>query len=76
MNHDKTTETGYFCESNSRAAFKPAAKLDTPAKLQRALERERKRLAPFLRDLAPTVASTRIVTPITAGDWRLETTDD
>ncbi len=62
--------------SNSRAAFKPTAKLDTAEKLQRALERERKRLAPFLRDLAPTVASTRIVTPITACDWRLETTAD
>ena len=62
--------------SNPRAAFKPAAKLDTPAKLQLALERERRRMAPFLRDLAPPVESSRIVTPITSCDWRLETDAD
>lgn len=62
--------------SNPGAAFKPAVKLDTSEKLQRALERERKRVAPFLRDLAPAVVSSRIVTPITFCDWRLETTAD
>ena len=35
--------------SNPRASFKPAAKLDTPERLQRALTRERRRMAPFLR---------------------------
>ena len=62
--------------SNPRAAFTPAAKLDTPQKLQRALERERRRMAPFLRDLAPAVASARIVKSITGCDWRMETETD
>lgn len=58
------------------AAFKPLARIDTPEKLQRALEAERRRMAPFLRNLAPVPASARIVTPVTSCDWRLETEDD
>ena len=62
--------------SNARAAFRPAVKLDTAEKLQRELARERKRVAPFLRNLAPSAASARIVTPVTACDWRMETEAD
>ena len=62
--------------SDPKAAFKPAAKLDTPEKLQRALARERRRMAPFLRDLAPAIESARIITPVTACDWRMETEAD
>lgn len=63
-------------KSNPRAAFKPIPKLDTPEKLARALEQERRRMAPFLRDLAPAVGGNRIVTPVTACDWRIETDAD
>ncbi len=62
--------------SDARAAFRPAAKLDSAEKLQRALVRERKRVEPFLRNLAPAPASVRSVTPLTACDWRLETEAD
>ncbi|MCF7838928.1 MAG: hypothetical protein K9N49_09900, partial [Candidatus Marinimicrobia bacterium] len=58
--------------TNARAVFRPQPKLDTPGKLQRALARERRRLAPFLRDLAPPVASARSVTRVSACDWGLE----
>jgi len=62
--------------SNPQASFKPLPKLDTPEKLQRALERERRRTAPFLRDLTPAIESNRIAAPIIACDWRLETEAD
>jgi hypothetical protein len=67
---------GRHGRSNPRVAFRPSAKLETPEELQRALERERRRMTPFLRDLAPPVASARIITPVTACDWRLETEAD
>ncbi len=61
---------------NPAAAFKPLPKLDTPAKLQRELARQRKRFAPFMRDLAPTLESMRRVIPITEFNWRLRTAQD
>jgi len=63
-------------KSNPQAQFKPAEKLDTPVKLQRALEQERRRMARFMENLAPAVASVRIITPITTCDWRMETDAD
>ncbi|MEI6971714.1 MAG: sugar-binding domain-containing protein [bacterium] len=62
--------------SDPGAAFRPAAKLDTPEKLLRALARERRRMAPFLRNLAPASTSARIVTPVTSCDWRMEAESD
>jgi len=62
--------------SNPRAAFKPTPKIDTPEALRRALEQERRRVAPFLRQLAPAVEATRIVAPLVAFDWRMETEAD
>ncbi|MGQ9816077.1 MAG: sugar-binding domain-containing protein, partial [Candidatus Roseilinea sp.] len=58
------------------AAFKPLPKLDTPAKLQRELARQRRRFAPFMRDLSPALESLRQIIPITAFDWRLQTHED
>ncbi|MCF7837905.1 MAG: beta galactosidase jelly roll domain-containing protein [Candidatus Marinimicrobia bacterium] len=63
-------------QSNPKAAFRPAAKLDTAAKLQHELKRQRRRLAPFLRNLAPAPASARLIVPVEAFDWRLETAAD
>jgi len=61
---------------NPAAAFKPLPKLDTPAKLQRELARQRRRFAPFMRDLAPALESLRQIIPITRFDWRLQTPED
>jgi hypothetical protein len=62
--------------SNPKAAFRPVTKLDTAEKLQRELERQRKQYAPFLRNLAPAAASSRITLPLETFDWRLETDSD
>lgn len=62
--------------TNARAAFRPSPKLDTPEKLQRALQRERKRMAPFLRDLAPPPSPGRSSRTLETADWRLETESD
>ncbi len=61
---------------NPAAIFRPLPKLDTPAKLQRELARQRRRFAPFLRDLAPALVSLRQTIPLTAFDWRLQTPED
>ena len=63
-------------QSNPRAAFRPLPKLDTAEKLQAELARERKRHAPFLRNLAPALPSSRIVVPLEEFDWRPGTTGD
>ncbi len=62
--------------SNRRAAFRPLAKIETAAELQTELAWQRRRVAPFLRNLAPAPATARIVTPVTACDWRMETETD
>ena len=56
-------------QSNPQAAFTPQQKLDTPEKLQRELEKQRKRHAPYLRNLAPPLDAARITVPI--GDVQL-----
>lgn len=61
---------------NPAAIFRPLPKLDTSAKLQRELARQRRRFAPFLRDLAPALVSLRQTIPLTAFDWRLQTPED
>lgn len=61
---------------NPAATFSPLPKLDTPAKLQRELARQRKRFAPFMRDLAPALASLRQRIPLTEFNWRLQTAED
>lgn len=63
-------------KSNPRAEFRPLPKLDTAEKLQAELVRERKRHAPFLRNLAPALASARIVVPLEEFDWRPGTTGE
>jgi hypothetical protein len=62
--------------SNPRAAFKPRPKLDTPEKLEAELARQRRRYAPFLRDLAPGLPSLRDTLPLEDFQWRLETDAD
>jgi hypothetical protein len=56
--------------------FAPGEKLDTAEKLQRELARQRERYAPFLADLAPKMADTRLVVPLESFDWRVETEPD
>lgn len=62
--------------SNPKAAFRPLAKLDTAEKLRRELSRERRRMAPFLRDVAPALPSARLIVPVESFDWRVETETD
>jgi hypothetical protein len=57
------------------AAFKPQDKLDTPRKLQRELERQRKHYAKFMRNLAPTPEPTRTLIALETFDWRLQGPD-
>ena len=58
------------------AAFKPRPRLDTPAKLQAELARQRKRYQPFLRDLAPELPDLRIAMRLEDFQWRMETVAD
>jgi beta-galactosidase/beta-glucuronidase len=70
---DRTLPSG---RSNPKAAFRAAAKLDTTEKLKRELERQRRRVAPFLRNLAPAPASARLFVPVRTFDWRMEAEGD
>lgn len=63
-------------QSAPAAAFRPAEEIDTPEKLRRALERERRRTEKFLRNLAPALPSLRVVVPLESFDWRLGTPAD
>ncbi|HEY3343076.1 MAG TPA: glycoside hydrolase family 2 TIM barrel-domain containing protein [Anaerolineae bacterium] len=58
--------------SNPAAAFRPLDKIDTPRKLQRELERQRRHYARFLRNLAPAPETTRTLIPLDTFDWRLQ----
>ena len=62
--------------TNPRAAFKPSPKLDSPAKVRRELDRQRRRFAKFMRNLAPAMEPVRSITPIKSFDWRLQTGAD
>lgn len=61
---------------DSDAVFQPTHKLDTPQKLDRELDRFRKRYEPFMQDLAPQLERTRISLPIEEFDWREQTEAD
>ena len=62
--------------SDTRAAFRPKAKLDTPEKLWAELDKVRQKMARYLRDLAPAAPSARLMVPVETFDWRLETQGD
>ncbi|MCK5381881.1 MAG: beta galactosidase jelly roll domain-containing protein, partial [Candidatus Latescibacteria bacterium] len=62
--------------TDARFPLRPARKLDTPPKLQRELERQRRKHEKFLRDLAPAPEKTRITVPLETFDWRIETERD
>lgn len=59
-----------------QAIFRPAPKLDSAAKLQRELERQRRRYARFMRNLAPQPELTRLRIPLEAFNWRIQTPAD
>lgn len=63
-------------KSDPGAAFKPGPKLDTAAKLQRELERQRRIHTKFMKDLAPNPSQTRTSVPLISFDWREETNAD
>jgi len=58
------------------ADFRPRRAMSTAAELARELARERKRFAPFLRELAPKPATCRDKTPLKTFMWRVETESD
>ena len=58
------------------ALFRPLEKMETAEQLERELDRMRSRYAPFLQDLAPPVAETRVRLELTDFDWRVETQAD
>lgn len=59
-----------------QAVFRPLPKLDSAAKLQRELERQRRRYARFLRNLAPTTEATRLRVLLEEFAWRIQTPED
>ena len=63
-------------KSDPAAAFWPAAKLGTAEELAAELARQRRRYAPFLRNLAPPLRSPRISRRLEKFQWRLETAED
>jgi hypothetical protein len=56
--------------------FTPAAKMTTQAQLDAELRRWRERYAPFMADIAPTMASPRRQLELKTFNWRLETPAD
>ncbi len=58
------------------AAFRPIHRMRTARELRAALERERARMAPFTRNLAPPVEKTRIRRFFRTFLWRKETQED
>ena len=65
-----------LCALDMAAVFAPQEKLETPEQLRAELLHQREQHAPFLRDLAPPAPETRVIMPIDAFDWRLQTDDD
>lgn len=63
-------------QSDPKAAFRPAPKLDTEEKLRAELGRQRRSHEPFLKDLAPGLPSMRLTQRLELFQWRLETPDD
>jgi len=63
-------------KSSLHAAFSPPAKLDTPEKLQRELQRLRRQTDRFTRDLAPKLKPTRKTIALDSFDFRHETQAD
>jgi hypothetical protein len=63
-------------KSDPGAAFKPAPKLDSAAKLSIELARQRRRVAPFLKDVAPALIGMRLTQRLEEFQWRLETEAD
>lgn len=59
-----------------KAVFRPLPRLDSPAKLARALDSIRNLYKPFMQNLAPTMASMRQKIPLTTFQWRIETPED
>lgn len=57
-------------------AFKPLERDTSPARLALDLAAERKRMAPFLRELAPTLPDPRRRLVLRTLDWRLKTEQD
>jgi len=55
---------------NRQAIFKPRPKIDTAAKLQRELERQRRNYARFMQAVAPKPKKTRIQLPLKQFYWR------
>lgn len=65
-----------LAELNAESAWAPYAKRNTEAELQAELERERRRYAPFIRELAPALDSTRKRIGLKQFDWRKQTEAD
>ena len=61
---------------DASAVFKPLKKMSDAGQLQKELEKQRKRYAKFMADLAPKPASTRQQIALRQFDWRIETPAD
>ena len=60
----------------TESAFKPSARLNTHEAVTRELAAERKRMAPFLRQLAPLLPDLRHRVELKRFDWRMKTEQD
>ncbi len=58
------------------AAFQPGPKMTTAEQVSAELLRQRELHAPYLKDLAPPLADTRLRVPLDSFDWRIETEQD
>jgi len=57
-------------------AFKPFNRATMPDQVTAALSAERKKMAPYLRELAPALPSTRRSLVLRSLDWRMKTAED
>jgi hypothetical protein len=63
-------------KNDSQSVFKACKKIDTPARLKRELDRQRKIYAKFEKNLAPRCGKKRISFSLKKFDWREETKTD
>jgi hypothetical protein len=62
--------------TDPRAAFKPLPKIDTPEKLLRELDRQRRWAGTFMRNLTPDLSPVRTVIPLETFDYKVVQADE
>lgn len=65
-----------FDEAPAQTLFPKSGKMNSPEELHAELEIQRERHAPFMKNMAPKINSSRISQSLEFFDWRIETDED